>query len=88
MPNEIEDAELSRPNRKCSNTNEIFSILNCSAQECPTLLRKGILELFPNCLEVTSPLLTIVTISQKTNDRKTKWSKEIETEKLAQYVSI
>ncbi|XP_016836509.1 methylmalonic aciduria and homocystinuria type D homolog, mitochondrial isoform X2 [Nasonia vitripennis] len=89
VPNELEDFEIAQTNKRNKNKvgqkEEIFSILQCSAQECPTLLRKGILELFPSCLEVTSPQLTIVTISQKSNNKKSRWSKEVETEKLAQH---
>ncbi|XP_043578666.1 cobalamin trafficking protein CblD isoform X2 [Bombus pyrosoma] len=55
------------------------------AQECPLLLRKGIEELFPGCLDVGSPQLTIVTVSQLINPKVMKWNKEIETEKLAKY---
>lgn len=58
------------------------------AQECPLLLRKGIEELFPGCLDVGSPQLTIVTVSQSINPKVMKWNKEIETEKLAKYVSM
>lgn len=90
VPKELEDFELLK-NQDGSDEpkkEDIFSVLHCTAQECPTLLRKGILELFPNCLEVTSPQLTIITISQKSkNGKKSRWSREIETEKLAQYVS-
>ncbi|XP_033314178.1 methylmalonic aciduria and homocystinuria type D homolog, mitochondrial isoform X1 [Bombus bifarius] len=55
------------------------------AQECPLLLRKGIEELFPGCLDVGSPQLTIVTVSQSINPKVMKWNREIETEKLAKY---
>lgn len=58
------------------------------AQECPLLLRKGIEELFPGCLDVGSPQLTIVTVSQSINPKVMKWNKEIETEKLAKYVRM
>ncbi|XP_053985708.1 methylmalonic aciduria and homocystinuria type D homolog, mitochondrial isoform X1 [Hylaeus volcanicus] len=58
------------------------SMLRCVAQECPLLLRKGIEELFPGCLDVGSPQLTIVSICQKTS-AKSRWSQEIETEELA-----
>ncbi|XP_006624013.1 methylmalonic aciduria and homocystinuria type D homolog, mitochondrial isoform X1 [Apis dorsata] len=61
------------------------SMLHCVAQECPLLLRKGIEELFPGCLDVGSPQLTIITISQSINFKVMKWNKEIETEKLAKY---
>lgn len=61
--------------------------LHCIAQECPVLLRKGIMELFPGCVEAASPQLTIVTITQKLNPRVIRWSKEVETERLAKFVS-
>ena len=60
-------------------------MLHCVAQECPLLLRKGIEELFPGCLDVGSPQLTIISVCQKLNSKATRWSKETETEKLAQY---
>lgn len=63
-------------------------MLHCVAQECPLLLRKGIEELFPGCLDVGSPQLTIISVCQKLNSKATRWSKETETEKLAQYVSL
>ena len=72
---------------KTSTHNLPEPMLRCIAQECPTLLRKSLLELFPGCVEVASPQLTIVTISQKSNCRAIRWSKEVETEKLAKFVS-
>jgi len=80
------DALESEKNKRysISNKKETNYVLQCYAQECPTLLRKDILELFPNCFEVTSPVLTIITISQEAKNKKTRWSKEVETEKLAQ----
>ncbi|KAK2576913.1 hypothetical protein KPH14_005534 [Odynerus spinipes] len=58
-------------------------LLYCTAQECPLLLRKGIEELFPGCLDVSAAQLTIVTISQKSNIKALRWGKIAETEKLA-----
>lgn len=60
-------------------------MLDYIAQECPVLLRKSIEELFPECLDVTSSQLTIITISQKANLKSMRWRKEAETEKLAKY---
>lgn len=60
-------------------------MLQCVAQECPLLLRKGIRELFQNCHEVNSSHLTIVTINQAANFKLMRWSKEGETERLAKY---
>ncbi|XP_014207367.1 methylmalonic aciduria and homocystinuria type D protein, mitochondrial [Copidosoma floridanum] len=84
VPN-VNDRPGSEQKQNIVSRKETFSILHCTAQECPTLLRKDILELFPNCLEVASPQLTIITISQKSNKKKTKWNKENETERLAQH---
>ncbi|XP_011498949.1 PREDICTED: methylmalonic aciduria and homocystinuria type D homolog, mitochondrial [Ceratosolen solmsi marchali] len=89
VPNEIEDLHIAKLKkhfrRKSYSVDKSFSFLHFTAQECPTLLRKGILELFPGCLEVTSPELTMITISQFTRNKASKWSKEALTEKLAQY---
>jgi len=62
-------------------------MLDCVAQECPILLRKNIEELFPGCLDMTTSNLTIITINQKANLKSMQRRKEIETEKLAKYVS-
>ncbi|XP_014294892.1 methylmalonic aciduria and homocystinuria type D homolog, mitochondrial [Microplitis demolitor] len=72
----------SKNRRKCDQSQPI---LHCIAQECPMLLRKGIQELFPSSVEAASPQLTIVTITQKLNPRMMRWSKEIETERLAKF---
>ena len=75
-------------NQKAKHRGEsAHSVLQCVAQECPMLLKKDIIELFPGCLEVMSPQLTIVTLSQKIYPKTARWSKEVETEKLAKYVS-
>jgi hypothetical protein len=65
----------------------IRPMLDCVAQECPIVLRKNIEELFPGCLDVTTSHLTIITINQKANLKSMQRRKEIETEKLAKYVS-
>lgn len=62
-------------------------MLHCVAEECPLLLRKAIAELFSGYLYERSPQLTIISIRQKVSPRGTRWSKETETEKLAQHVS-
>lgn len=59
--------------------------LSCTAQECPLLLRKGIEELFPGCLDVGSPQLTIITICQRIGKKTSRWSREAEIERLAKY---
>ncbi|XP_076751380.1 methylmalonic aciduria and homocystinuria type D homolog, mitochondrial isoform X2 [Xylocopa sonorina] len=74
-----------RRSTRLRDTRDQHSILRCVAQECPLLLRKGIEELFPGCLDVGSPQLTIITISQLINAKVMRWNKEMETEKLAKY---
>lgn len=81
-------AEDFADNFKRSSHDHTQPTLRCVAQECPTLLRKGLLELFPGCAEVGSPQLTIVTVSQKLNPRGNRWSREMETEKLAKFVRL
>ncbi|XP_015435447.1 PREDICTED: methylmalonic aciduria and homocystinuria type D homolog, mitochondrial [Dufourea novaeangliae] len=68
-----------------SMTGQDRTTLRCVAQECPLLLRKGIEELFPGCLDVGSPQLTIITVCQKTNSKTSRWSREMEMEELAKY---
>lgn len=69
------------------NWKAIRGTLDCVAQECPVLLRRGIEELFPGNLDVMSPHLTIITISQEANIKSMRRRKETETERLAKYVS-
>lgn len=82
-PKEKSGRLLSRSRR-----NNQHPELRYVVQECPLLLRKGIEELFPGCLDVGSPQLTIVTVSQSINSKVMKWNREIETEKLAKYVRM
>ncbi|XP_050463984.1 cobalamin trafficking protein CblD [Cataglyphis hispanica] len=55
-------------------------MLDFVAQECPVLLRKSIEELFPECLDVTSSQLTIITINQRANLISMRHRKEAEIE--------
>ncbi|OAD52284.1 hypothetical protein WN48_02205, partial [Eufriesea mexicana] len=47
--------------------------------------KANIEELFPGCIDVGSPQLTIITISQSINSKVMRWNNETETEKLAKY---
>lgn len=77
----------SRNQKNVENWRVIRPKLDYVAQECPILLRKSIEELFPGCSDVTMSHLTIITINQKANLKSMRWRKEVETEKLAKYVS-
>ncbi|KAK0094687.1 hypothetical protein PV326_010298 [Microctonus aethiopoides] len=80
-----DEVNVKIPMRHRGNIDPNQPSLICVAQECPILLRKGIMELFPSCVDATSPQLTIITITQKLNPRMMRWSKEIETERLAKF---
>ena len=54
--------------------------LECIAQDCPHILRKDFQELFPS-KDMLSSHLTIITISNKTNNDMTGWSIEVEEER-------
>ncbi|XP_076630079.1 cobalamin trafficking protein CblD [Colletes latitarsis] len=74
---------IGQTNHPKDNTQQ--ATLRCIAQECPLLLRKGIEELFPGCLDVGSPQLTIISICQKINLKTNRWSTETEMEELAKH---
>lgn len=54
--------------------------LECLAQDCPKLLRKDFMDLFPG-MDVTRGHFTVITISQKTNNDMIGWSEEVEIER-------
>jgi len=55
-------------------------IMECVAQHCPLLLRRGVLEMFPG-IDIGGSDLTIVTLSQKTTANLTNTGHEVETER-------
>lgn len=54
--------------------------MECVAQHCPMLLRRGVLEMFPGT-DIGGSDLTIVTLSQKTTANLTNMDHEVETER-------
>lgn len=88
ITNEDPEKFLKDKNKQNKSKGKSYSkvpLLLCTAQECPLLLRKGIEELFPGCLDVSAAHLTIVTLSQKSDLKVLRWSKIAETEKLVKY---
>lgn len=65
------------------NDKDIERNITCSIQQCPTVLRKTVYDLFPN-RNLKSCDLSVVTISLKPNVKSMRANKENETEKLAQ----
>ncbi|KAK6643856.1 hypothetical protein RUM43_000119 [Polyplax serrata] len=49
-----------------------LNLLECTAQQCPVLLRKGVLELFSNNEIYTSQQLTVVTLTEKKDLSRSK----------------
>lgn len=82
----LDKASRNKNQKKHRGENDHFR-LEYAAQECPVVLRKDLLELFPGVPELSVPHLTIVTLTQKACQRRGRWSKEVETEKFAKYVS-
>ena len=54
--------------------------LHCQLQEAPTLLKKELQGLFPG-RDVTNSNLSVITLSQKTQNDMTGWSSEVEDER-------
>ncbi|NXO72325.1 MMAD protein, partial [Phainopepla nitens] len=52
--------------------------VECAVQACPELLRKEFQSLFP---EVNSKCLTVLTVTQKTQNDMSVWSQEVEDER-------
>lgn len=55
-------------------------VLECVAQDCPKLVRKDFADLFPG-RDVTSGPLTVVTLTQKTQNDMSSWSEVVEYER-------
>ncbi len=64
--------------------------VECLIQECPSFIKSGCLELFPNSGLKKEDHLTVMTVSQRTNNDMTSWSEEVENEReeLFQIVSM
>ena len=82
----IEETSTNKNQKKHRGENDHFK-LEYAAQECPMVLRKDLLELFPGVPELNVAHLTIITLTQKACQRRGRWSREVETEKFAKYVS-
>ncbi|CAH1790379.1 unnamed protein product [Owenia fusiformis] len=54
--------------------------LECVAQDCPDLIKKDFMDLFPG-QDVCSGPFTVITISQKTKNDMTSWSEDVEEER-------
>jgi len=55
-------------------------VLECIAQDCPHLIRKDFSRLFPK-RDVTSGVLTVVTLAQKTENDMSGWNEAVEFER-------
>lgn len=63
-----------------SNMPHPSEVLECRAQECPELIKKDFLDLFPGRNLREAPL-SVLTLSQKTENDMSGWSEEMESER-------
>lgn len=54
--------------------------MECSVQQCPAFLHHGFMELFPD-IGVQMGQLTVVSISQRTENDMSAWSPDMEEER-------
>ena len=64
--------------------------VECSIQECPKFIKKSFNDLFPNRVFQNEDNLTVITVSQRTQNDMTVWSEEVENERetLFEVVSL
>ncbi|XP_074658975.1 cobalamin trafficking protein CblD-like isoform X2 [Tubulanus polymorphus] len=55
-------------------------VMECVVQDCPKLLKKDFADLFPD-RDITSRPLTVITISQKSENDMSAWNEDIEMER-------
>ena len=55
-------------------------LVECSVQECPGFLHRSFMELFPD-VGLKTGQLTVVSISQHTNNDMSSWSPDVEEER-------
>ncbi|XP_065052615.1 cobalamin trafficking protein CblD-like isoform X1 [Rhopilema esculentum] len=55
--------------------------VECSIQECPKFIKKSFNDLFPNRVFQNDDDLTVITVSQRTQNDMTVWSEEVEKER-------
>lgn len=56
------------------------SVLECTAQECPDLMKKDFQDLFP-MRDIRSDSLTVITLTHKTENDMSYWSEDIDIER-------
>ena len=63
--------------------------VECLVQECPEFLQRSMKELFPG-VDLKSKKLSVITLSEKTENDMTSWSAGVEEEReqLLEHVSL
>jgi len=76
------DSNLSEPSSQTAVSAEPLPVesLECVAQELPIVLRKDFQDLFPD-RQLDSDNLTVITLSQRTQNDMTSWSDEVANER-------
>jgi len=73
---EVEFLEEMNPSSKPT----ADDMLECVAHDCPELIRKEFADLFPQ-RDIMNGSLSVITISQRTEEDMTKWAESVETER-------
>ena len=60
---------------------EFATAVECSIQECPAFLQRSFMELFPDAPNLGHSLVTVMTLSQRTQNDMTAWSPAVEKER-------
>ncbi|KAL0963913.1 hypothetical protein UPYG_G00315280 [Umbra pygmaea] len=77
---EFQGNEASTPEQNVNRAEQYFdnSSVECAIQSCPELLKKDFESMFP---EAPNNSMTVVTVTQKTQNDMTAWSEEVDKER-------
>ncbi|CAL4073609.1 unnamed protein product, partial [Meganyctiphanes norvegica] len=77
---DILEPAMSQEEENLDGANLPSHVLECRAQECPELVKKDFLDLFPD-MNLRNSNLTVVTLSQKTINDMSGWTEDVEVER-------
>jgi len=87
---EIQVSTMSQEDAELDGTSNSNHVLECRAQECPELVKKDFLDLFPD-MNLRNRDLTVVTLSQKTLNDMSGWTEDVEVEReelIEQFIMV
>jgi len=87
---DILEPAMSQEEENLDGANHPSHVLECRAQECPELVKKDFLDLFPD-MNLRNSNLTVVTLSQKTINDMSGWTEDVEVEReelIEQFIMV